>query len=120
MAEDLFENIRAIFVYSCEFSNSGKTFEYSIFRIRIERSSHPYCMLQIDGVSGRRTTYAELQSEIVRVASALWRLGIRKGDVVTLFSENRPEFIVMFLSLAAVGAVVSATNSVYTSGWLLS
>ena len=78
------------------------------------------CMLQIDGVSGRRTTYAELQSEIVRVASALWRLGIRKGDVVTLFSENRPEFIVMFLSLAAVGAVVSATNSVYTSGWLLS
>ncbi|KAK2172809.1 hypothetical protein NP493_926g01032 [Ridgeia piscesae] len=72
----------------------------------------------IDGVSGRRTTYAELQSEIVRVASALWRLGIRKGDVVTLFSENRPEFIVMFLSLAAVGAVVSATNSVYTSGEL--
>ena len=73
-------------------------------------------ILQVDGVSGRKTTYSELQSKLFRVASALWRLGIRKGDVVTLFSENSPEFLVMFLSLAAAGAVVSAVNPVYTPG----
>ncbi|KAI0210845.1 4-coumarate--CoA ligase 1 [Lamellibrachia satsuma] len=72
----------------------------------------------VDGVSGRKTTYSELQSKLFRVASALWRLGIRKGDVVTLFSENSPEFLVMFLSLAAAGAVVSAVNPVYTPGEL--
>ena len=42
------ENIRTIFVFSCEFpifeSNSGNTFEYSKFRLQIEYSSHPYAV----------------------------------------------------------------------------
>ena len=61
-------------------------------------------------------TYTELQSDIVRVGSALWRLGIRKGDVVALCSENIPEFLVAYLSLAAVGAVISCVNPAYTPG----
>ena len=45
-AEDTKEqNIRAIFVYSCEFrieTNSKKTFEYSKFRKQFEYSSYTY------------------------------------------------------------------------------
>ena len=44
--EDMKENIRAILIYiAANFrieSNSGKKFEYSKFRIRIEYSSHSY------------------------------------------------------------------------------
>ena len=57
----------------------------------------------------------------MRVGSALWRLGMRKGDVVTLFSENKPEFLIIYLSFAAIGAVISCVSPTYKPGelWLI-
>ncbi|KAK2183595.1 hypothetical protein NP493_305g00010 [Ridgeia piscesae] len=73
----------------------------------------------IDGTTGRKLTYTELQRAIVRVGSALWRLGMRKGDVVTLFSENKPEFLIIYLSFAAIGAVISCVSPTYKPGELV-
>ena len=54
----------------------------------------------------------------MRVGSALWRLGMRKGDVVTLFSENKPEFLIIYLSFVAIGAVISSVSPTYKPGEL--
>ncbi|ELT94744.1 hypothetical protein CAPTEDRAFT_128974 [Capitella teleta] len=40
--------------------------------------------------------------------------GFKKGDVITIFSPNCPEFGVMYLAVTAIGGVVSAVNPLYT------
>src|SRR4051812_23980873 len=68
----------------------------------------------VDGVSGRVMTYAELQRDVRRAASALARRGLTKGDVVAIFSPNLPEWIVAFYAVATLGAIVTPVNPLYT------
>ena len=71
---------------------------------------------QVHAVTGQEMTYSQLQTHIVRTASGLARMGIGKGDVVTLFLPNCLEFPVVFLAVTALGAVASAVNGAYTAG----
>jgi acyl-CoA synthetase (AMP-forming)/AMP-acid ligase II len=68
----------------------------------------------VDGVSGRVTTYAQLEDYVRRAASGLARRGLTKGDVVAIFSPNLPEYIVAFYAAATLGAVVTPVNPTYT------
>jgi acyl-CoA synthetase (AMP-forming)/AMP-acid ligase II len=68
----------------------------------------------VDGVSGRVTTYAQLERDVRRAAAALARRGLRKGDVVAIFSPNLPEYIVAFYAAATLGAIITPINPVYT------
>ncbi|MBV7483219.1 AMP-binding protein [Bordetella sp. BOR01] len=61
--------------------------------------------------SGQRLTYAELHTEVLRVARGLLNLGVRRGDHVAILMNNRPEWIVSFLAIHQVGAVVVALNT---------
>jgi 4-coumarate--CoA ligase len=73
-------------------------------------------LLQIDGVTGETTTYSELHTQIWKVGSSLHKLGLRKGDVVTIFAPNCPQYAVMYVALQAMGVIASAVNPVYTTG----
>ncbi|MFI5454166.1 MAG: AMP-binding protein [Isosphaerales bacterium] len=53
----------------------------------------------------RRLSYGELHTETCRLASALNRLGIGRGDSVGLFLPMIPEAVVAFLACAKIGAV---------------
>jgi acetyl-CoA synthetase len=55
----------------------------------------------------RRLTYAELQRETARLASALQGLGVKKGDVVTIYMGMVPELAIALLACARLGAVHS-------------
>ena len=44
----------------------------------------------IDGASGRTICYGELEDRVRRVAAALSARGMRKGDVLALWSPNQP------------------------------
>ena len=72
--------------------------------------------LQVDGTTGQTWTFAQVQDDIVKVGSALTKQGFKKGDVVTLFSPNCPEFAILFLAVSALGGIVSSVNPVYTAG----
>jgi acyl-CoA synthetase (AMP-forming)/AMP-acid ligase II len=72
----------------------------------------------IDGPTGRTLTYGQLADATRRVATALHRRGLRKGDVVLVFSHNVPEYAVVFNAVASLGATVSTANPLYTSGEL--
>jgi acyl-CoA synthetase (AMP-forming)/AMP-acid ligase II len=65
----------------------------------------------IDGPSGRTITYAELAGATQRLAGALAARGLRKGDVVGLWSPNLPEWAVMFHGALSAGLVVTTVSS---------
>jgi len=67
-------------------------------------------------VTGRTVTYGQLEDQVRAVASSLVRRGVRKGDVVILFAVNSPEFVVAYLAVVALGAVISCVNPAYTTG----
>ncbi|DAZ94388.1 TPA: LOW QUALITY PROTEIN: hypothetical protein N0F65_003252 [Lagenidium giganteum] len=67
----------------------------------------------ICGISGRSTTYAELQSQVCRVAGGLHAHGVRKGDVVLLHSFNCIEWPVVFLALHVLGAITTPSSPLF-------
>jgi acetyl-CoA synthetase len=52
----------------------------------------------------RHITYRELRDEVARCAAALESLGVRKGDVVTIYMGMVPELAVAVLACARLGA----------------
>ena len=58
-----------------------------------------------------RYTFAELKDEIDRAAKALMALGVARGDHVSLWLNNRSEWIFLMYALAKVGAVQVPVNT---------
>jgi acyl-CoA synthetase (AMP-forming)/AMP-acid ligase II len=69
----------------------------------------------IDAATGRAMTYGELADAVRRAASGLYARGLRKGDVLALFSPNLIEYAVAFHAVATLGGVVTTVNPLYTA-----
>lgn len=54
-----------------------------------------------------------------RIAHHLQAQGIRKGDVVALFIENRPELLLNVLAVAKLGGICAMLNTAQTQGALV-
>ena len=52
----------------------------------------------------RRLTYRELQREVSRTANALLSMGVKRGDVVTIYMGMVPELAIAVLACARIGA----------------
>lgn len=61
----------------------------------------------------RRISFADWADEARRVAAGLVRLGVRKGDIVTVQLPNWPELCVLQIALARIGAVIQPMHMVY-------
>jgi long-chain acyl-CoA synthetase len=59
----------------------------------------------------RRITYRELDDLITRTARGLLKLGITKGEVVSLFLPSLPELIVAYLGTVRAGLTVNVVNA---------
>jgi len=64
---------------------------------------------------GRRISYGELREASDRLACALDRLGVKKGDRVALYLLNSPQFIISYFAALKCGATVTPISPVYTS-----
>lgn len=64
---------------------------------------------------GEKFTYARLRDLINRFATALNRLGVRKGDKVLLYISNSVQWVIAFFGIQKVGAVVVPVAPIYTS-----
>ncbi len=60
---------------------------------------------------GLRWTYRDLDQQSLDLARAFVTAGIGKGDHVTVWAENVPEWVVLQLALARVGAVLVTANT---------
>ncbi len=52
----------------------------------------------------RSLTYRDLQRETARCANALKKMGVKKGDVVTIYMPMTPEIVIAVLACARIGA----------------
>jgi len=66
-----------------------------------------------------KLTHHELNALVNQYAYFLYNEGVRKGDVVVVFLENRPETLYLTAALAKIGAVASLINSNQRSRVLL-
>ena len=60
---------------------------------------------------GRSLTYRELNAWANRWANFMSSQGIKKGDVVALFIENRPELLAAIIAVSKVGATNGMLNT---------
>ena len=58
-------------------------------------------------------TYRELDALVNAFANALLDLGIRRGQTVSLFMTNRPEYVISWFAVARIGAIASPMNPSY-------
>ena len=57
--------------------------------------------------AGRKISYRELHDSVCRFANALKKLGVAKGDRVTIYMPMIPETVVAMLACARIGAIHS-------------
>jgi long-chain acyl-CoA synthetase len=63
---------------------------------------------------GEILTYSQAAERSDQIAACLRALGIRKGERVGIFMPNCPEFVLAYFGILKAGAVVMATNPLYT------
>jgi acyl-CoA synthetase (AMP-forming)/AMP-acid ligase II len=68
----------------------------------------------IDGPTGRSYSHAQAADAVWTAAAVLARCGIERGSVVALYAPNSPEYAIAFHAVAALGAVCTTINPVYT------
>ena len=67
-----------------------------------------------DGLTGRTITYGALRDHIRRTAAGFAARGIRKGDVISIWAPNVPDWPVAFFAAIRIGATVHTSNPVST------
>ena len=58
-------------------------------------------------------TYRELDELVDRFATALHKLGVRKGDVVSMLLPNSFQYVVSYYACMRIGAIASGVNPTY-------
>ena len=67
-------------------------------------------------IGGNSITYAELDRRVGRLAAGLTQLGLGKDDIVAVQLPNVPEFVISYLALASIGAVMQTVHMPYREG----
>ena len=73
----------------------------------------------MDGVTGRSYTFNQIKELVRSFGSALVKRGFRKGDVLSIYLPNIPEYIIVFYGVLSVGGIVTTVNPTNTEGELL-
>ena len=63
---------------------------------------------------GKRITYAELNRAVNALGNHLKKLGIGKGDHISIMLPNSPDFVISYFAAQKIGAVVVTINVMST------
>ncbi len=89
------------------FPGARLNFAENLLRFRDDRVA---LIFRGEGQTPVRMTYAELYSEVAKVADSLKSLGIKPTDRVAGFMPNMPQTVVAMLATASLGAVWSSCS----------
>jgi fatty-acyl-CoA synthase len=95
----------------------GLTLASVLEEVADRRPAHPAILYRDETIS-----YGELRDAARSIASSLLALGVRRGDRVGALLSNQPEWVMMAMGAAYVGAVFVPFNTWYKRneiGWLL-
>lgn len=68
----------------------------------------------IDGATGRSYSYGELPKLIESIAAGFAFHGLRKGDVLAIYSPNLPEYALAFHAAAKLGVITTMVPPLFT------
>ena len=88
----------------------GQSVSDVISAIAGEQPRHP-CLI----LGERRFSYGQVDAHSSALASALYELGIEKGDRIALNLPNWPEFVISMFAAAKLGATIVPLNPRYTT-----
>ncbi len=94
--------LRYLFLLAAKNKTLGKTVE----RMAVRRSGAPFLLFEDE-----RLSFAEFNRASNRRANFFRALPVRKGEVVAVLMENRPELLLTLTGLAKIGAVTAAINT---------
>ena len=77
----------------------------------LQRSKDIYPNYEAIVYESRSYTWSEVYKRCVKFASALDKIGIKKGDTVSVMAFNTPEIFEAHYSIPMVGAVINAINT---------
>jgi len=63
---------------------------------------------------GKRLTYRQLRDEVFKFANVLSKLGVKKGERVSLMLANTPQSVIAYYAVLLLGGIVVQTNPMYT------
>ena len=66
-------------------------------------------------MGNRRVSYHELEETSNRVANALIKMGVEKGDRVATMQSSNPEFVTVFFGILKAGAIAIPLDSRYVA-----
>ncbi|MBS1790422.1 MAG: long-chain fatty acid--CoA ligase [Acidobacteria bacterium] len=66
------------------------------------------------GFLGAFLTFGEVKAQVDRLATALAKLGVVKGDRVGIMLPNCPQYLISFFAIVRLGAIVTNVNPIYT------
>ena len=78
-----------------------------------EKGDRPFLWAKRGG-AWQPTSWREAAETVSRLAQALRRIGLRRGDMVMLVAENRPEWCIADLAIMAAGCVTVPTYTTNT------
>ncbi len=69
----------------------------------------------LDGLTGGKMDYRTFNDLTDRMAGALAKLGVKKGDRVIILMPNSPQFVIAYFGIMKAGGIVVATNPLYSA-----
>lgn len=70
--------------------------------------------LQIDGSTTKRQRASDILLESIQLAYSLRKIGIKEGETVGIYSENRFEYASVVLATIYLGATITTFSPTYT------
>jgi len=89
------------------FEGAQLNFAENLLRVR---SDKPAIHFKGEDQPVQTITYNELFAEVEKLASALRKMGVQKGDRLAGFMPNMPETIIAMLATASIGAIWSSSS----------
>jgi len=81
----------------------------------LRRAAKDYADRPAISFYGKSISYRELDAAADRFAAGLRKIGVRRGDRVSLVLPNTPHFVVAFFAVLRAGGIVVQTNPLYTA-----
>jgi len=99
--------------YSCFHTFISKIFRPSNIAKVLEKSALKYPDKYAVIYDNSRITFNQLKEKSAHLESGLRSLGITKGDWVAVMLSNCPQFVISFLAIAGIGAIVVPVDIYY-------
>ena len=89
----------------------GEWFQKSTIGNLVNDASDRFNTREAIVFNNKRWTFKEFQEDVARSAKALISIGIKRGEKITLWMPNCPEWLHIFFAAAQIGAVLVPINT---------